>query len=60
LFCPDNYYPDSTVRQCLQCTPGCQTCTGSGLNKCSKCNVNVVQYYLQIGINTCGPGCNDG
>ena len=61
LFCPDNYYPDTSLRQCLQCTPGCQTCSASGLDKCTKCNIfNGSQFYLQIGINTCSSICNDG
>lgn len=57
--CPDNYYPDTALRQCIQCTPGCQTCFGSGLNSCTKCsNVTTTQYYLQIGLSTCGTSCN--
>ena len=30
-ICPDNYYPSFSVRQCLSCTAGCQTCYGPGL-----------------------------
>lgn len=59
--CPDNYYPDLSLRQCIQCTPGCQTCFGLGLNSCTKCNmVSATQYYLQIGLTTCASGCNPG
>ena len=60
--CPDNYYTDSSLRQCLQCSPGCQTCFGPGLDACSKCSslANGTQYFLQIGNTTCGPTCNSG
>jgi len=60
--CPDNYFPNSTQRQCIQCTPGCQSCFGSGLDSCTLCGVlaDTTQYYLQIGNNTCGPICNIG
>ena len=59
--CPDNYFPNSSVRQCIQCQEGCQTCYGSGLEKCTKCNsVNGTLYYLQIGIDKCSLNCNVG
>jgi len=60
--CPDNYYADVTLRQCIQCTPGCKSCFGSGLNSCTKCNnlTNGTSYYLQIGVSICGPSCNSG
>ena len=59
--CPDNYYADTSLRRCIQCTAGCQSCFGSGLTSCTKCNmVSTTQYYLQIGLNTCGSGCNPG
>ena len=58
--CPDTYYKDSSVRRCLSCTLGCQTCYDSGLNKCTKCSIHVTQYYLQIGVDECAPQCNSG
>lgn len=61
-LCPNNYYSDSSLRQCLQCAAGCQKCFGSGLDACTKCSTlgNGTQYYLQIGNTTCGPICNLG
>ena len=59
--CPDNYYTDTTLRKCIQCTAGCQSCFASGLTSCTKCNaVSTVQYYLQIGVTTCSSSCNTG
>lgn len=60
--CPDNYYPNSTLRQCIQCDQGCQTCYASGLNACTRCNslANGTQYYLQIGIDICSSSCMPG
>jgi proprotein convertase subtilisin/kexin type 5 len=59
--CPDNYYADLSLRQCIQCTAGCQSCFASGLNSCTKCSlVSTTQYYLQIGITSCGASCNVG
>ena len=60
--CPDNYYADVTLRQCLQCTAGCQSCFAAGLSSCTKCKAlnNGTLYYLQTGITTCGPSCASG
>ena len=59
--CPDNYYPDLSLRQCIQCAAGCQSCFGPGLTSCTKCGLaSTTQYYLQIGISTCAAGCNPG
>ena len=59
--CPNQYYADSTLRQCLICTSGCALCFGTGLTSCTKCNApGGVQYYKQIGITTCATGCNPG
>lgn len=59
--CPNNYYADSALWQCTQCTGGCQTCYGSGLSACTKCNIyNGSQFYLQIGLDKCNATCNSG
>ena len=59
--CPGNYYGNTTLRQCIQCTSGCQTCYAAGLSSCTKCNtVSNVQYYLQIGQTVCSPNCPTG
>jgi len=60
-ICPDNYYPNPSIRQCSPCVAGCQTCFGGDLNSCTKCNSpNGTQYYLQIGLTQCASYCNSG
>lgn len=60
--CPDNYFNNLALRQCTQCTTGCQSCFSTGLNSCTACQslVNGTKYYLQIGVNTCDLNCNQG
>jgi hypothetical protein len=50
------------LRQCIQCTPGCQSCYGPGLDACTKCTTlgNGTVYYLQLGLDSCRAGCNPG
>ena len=59
--CPDSYYPDSSLRQCLPCASGCLLCYGAGLSACTNCSApGGTQYYKQTGIDTCASSCNPG
>ena len=61
--CPNQYYPDSSLRQCILCTSGCALCFGSGLSSCTQCLTvgGTTDYFLQYAVpNTCGTGCNAG
>ena len=60
---------------CVQCTQGCNNCTGTGLNNCQSCkdvittvvdpdtqvsSTVVTKYYKHIGVDTCGISCPVG
>ena len=55
--CPNGYYEDATLRQCLACATGCATCSAAGTAACTVCSNT---YYLQIGLTSCLAGCNSG
>ena len=61
LNCPAGFWGNATAHNCDACTPGCLTCTTSGLASCQSCgNVTATQYYKHIGGNTCDTSCPDG
>jgi proprotein convertase subtilisin/kexin type 5 len=57
VSCPNNYYADRSLRQCIGCTTGCTTCFGTGTTSCTVCSST---YFLQIGLTTCAQTCNAG
>lgn len=60
--CPNNYYANTTTGLCVQCDPGCQLCTGSGLLSCSSCQITSlnVSYFKVIDITQCTTVCPPG
>ncbi len=62
------------MNTCVQCTPGCDNCTGAGLDKCQTCKTaetvtvnpdsstttTYTLYYKHIGDDTCGETCPVG
>ena len=62
--CPTGFFGSfstsaTTTDICQACTPGCLTCTGSGLTNCQSCGNNgTADFYLSA--STCGTTCPDG
>ena len=55
--CPNHYYADSALRQCLACATGCSTCFAAGTSSCTVCSTS---YYLQTGQTSCAATCASG
>jgi proprotein convertase subtilisin/kexin type 5 len=61
LNCPDGFWRNLTTHNCDACTPGCLTCTASGLNYCQSCtNVSITIYYKYLTASTCALSCPAG
>ena len=59
--CPTSFWGNTATHTCDACTPGCLSCTTSGLTNCQSCaNVSTTQYYKIINQNTCSLTCPDG
>jgi proprotein convertase subtilisin/kexin type 5 len=67
--CPNNYYNDPVITfnyyYCTQCTSGCLTCTGPGLNSCQTCqnatiNGSIVSYFKNPTESICQTACITG
>ncbi len=61
-LCPDSYYADPIARQCLKCIAGCQSCFGTGLQSCTRCQTlgNGTSYYLKMQSTICSLSCDSG
>jgi proprotein convertase subtilisin/kexin type 5 len=65
LTCPDGYYADATIRQCIICHVACEICTGPGTQTCTKCRIDTTQatpvsYYKLATDTVCSTTCPDG
>ena len=59
--CPQSQWGNNSTHTCDSCSPGCLTCTNTGLDNCQSCaNVSATQYYLIMGTTTCSTSCPDG
>ena len=60
--CPNQYFPNFSLRQCQLCAPGCALCFSSGVSSCTQCmNSGGTDYFLQYAVeNTCATTCNAG
>ena len=52
IGCPDEYWPNYSIRKCVECSTGCLTCLSSLANSCFSCTIG---YYLYI--NECVSSC---
>lgn len=64
--CPAGFYgmassSSATSNNCVACTPGCATCTLSGLSSCSSCNNNgTVDFWKDATAAVCRTTCIAG
>lgn len=60
--CPSGTYKDVTDCTCKDCTAGCETCYGSGLNKCYSCTNTTTPantYYKKYNRDSCTTDCGN-
>ncbi|KRX07476.1 Insulin-like growth factor binding protein, N-terminal [Pseudocohnilembus persalinus] len=57
--CPDGYYPDNNLNECVICNSACLTCTGSSNTDCIDCQTTP-QYYFMSSDSTCYATCPTG
>lgn len=63
LICPDGTYADVLTKFCQSCTDGCAICSGTGLSKCTVCQMDSttnITYFKMINKNQCSATCNPG